>query len=331
MNSLVSDMDAGKVGALFVYGANPAYNYYEADKFKAALKKVKVSISFNDRLDETTELCKLVLPAPHFLESWGDAEPKPGMFSFLQPTIAPLFKTRSFEDSLLKWSGNATSYEDYFKQYRITKLGGLEGYETALQNGIVETTATTGSVSTLNGGKVGEAVAGIGSIKKGGKMELLIYEKVTLGTGLQANNPWLLEMPDPITRANWDNYAIVSPIFLKDNFGIDLSDRTQADKFEVHPDRDVIKIKVGNKEISLPVVAVPGTSNDIIAIAVGYGGQSAKPENTPDYIGRAAYGAGRNAFPFISYNGTTVEWNAADVSFEKTNETYNIVVVNSKE
>ena len=70
-------------------------------------------------------------------------------------------------------------------------------------------------------------------MKKGGKMELVVYQKVSMGIGLQANNPWLLEMPDPITRANWDNYAIVSPKFLKDNYGIDLNSRTQADKYEV--------------------------------------------------------------------------------------------------
>jgi molybdopterin-containing oxidoreductase family iron-sulfur binding subunit len=89
MNSLVADMENGKIGALLIYGVNPAYDYYDSDKFKAALKKVTATVSFNDRLDETTELVKFAIPAPHFLESWGDAEPKPGYYSFQQPTIAP--------------------------------------------------------------------------------------------------------------------------------------------------------------------------------------------------------------------------------------------------
>src|SRR6202041_2231433 len=97
MSGLVADMNAGKVGALLIYGVNPAYDYFDADKFKTGLAKVKTSISFNDRLDETTELTKLALPAPHFLESWGDTEAVPGYYSFLQPTIAPLFKTRALE------------------------------------------------------------------------------------------------------------------------------------------------------------------------------------------------------------------------------------------
>jgi MoCo/4Fe-4S cofactor protein with predicted Tat translocation signal len=327
-HTLVSDLDAGKVGALFVYGVNPAYDYYDAEKFKSALKKVKTTVSFNDRLDETTELCKYIIPAPHFLESWGDAEPKTGHFSFLQPTIAPLFKTRAFEDSLLKWSGNASTYEDYFKKYWIAKLGGLEGYEKALQDGIVEPIASTTGTVSFNNAKLSEASGAIGAEKKGGALELVLYQKISMGVGLQANNPWLLELPDPITKATWDNYVIVSPKFAKDTWGIDLSDRRQADKFEVHPDRDVVKIKAGSKELTLPVLIVPGTHDHVVGIAVGYGRQSAKHEgkedNTAEYIGKAVIGVGKNAFPLVSFNGSTVEWSAPDVTVEKTNETYQV-------
>ena len=105
MAQLVQDMNDGKIGAIFIHGVNPAYDYYDAKKFADGLKKVKVSVSFNDREDETTELCKFVFPDHHYLESWGDAELKTGYISFIQPTIAPLFKTRAFQTSLLKWSG----------------------------------------------------------------------------------------------------------------------------------------------------------------------------------------------------------------------------------
>ena len=121
MDDLVAQMDAGQVGALLIYGANPAYNYYDAEKFKAALKKVKLSVSFSEKMDETTELCKYIIPTHHYLESWGDAEPKSGYISFIQPTIYPLFKTRPFQTSLLKWSGNNTDYETYFKNYWTDK------------------------------------------------------------------------------------------------------------------------------------------------------------------------------------------------------------------
>ena len=324
MVGLVADMEAGKVGALLLYGVNPAYTYPDADKFKSALGKVKLSISFNDRLDETTELCKYVIPAPHFLESWGDAEPKAGFISLLQPTIAPLFKTRPFEDSLLKWSGNSKTYETYFSQYWTGKLGGTEAYEKALQEGVIESASATATSIAYNASKVPEAAAAIGAARKGGNMELVIYQNVAMGVGQQSNNPWLLEFPDPITKASWDNYFVVSPKFLKDNYNIDLNDRRQADKFEVHPDREVIKVKAGGKELSLPFMVVPGIPDQVLGISVGYGRQSAKPENTPAYIGRAAVGAGKNAFPLVGFSGGTFEWSAPDISFEKTNETYKI-------
>ena len=108
---LVADMNAGSVGTLLIHGANPAYSWFAADQFKAGLAKVKTTISFAGKVDETAELCKFVLPDSHFSESWGDAEIKTGHFSFIQPTIYPLFKTRRWQDSLLKWSG---ATEDYF-------------------------------------------------------------------------------------------------------------------------------------------------------------------------------------------------------------------------
>ncbi|HWK02243.1 MAG TPA: TAT-variant-translocated molybdopterin oxidoreductase [Puia sp.] len=325
MNALVADMNAGKVGALLIYGVNPAYDYYEADKFKEGLNKIKTTVSFNDRLDETTELVKFAIPAPHFLESWGDAEPKPGYYSFLQPTISPLFKTRPFEESLLKWSGSNTTYEAYFKQYWTSKLGGIEAYEKALQDGVIEpASAPAAATASFSNAKVGEAASAIGAWKKGGAFEVVLYQKVAIGIGAQANNPWLLELPDPITKATWDNYAIVSPKFAKDTFGLDLSVQRQADAYEVHPEKQVIKVKVAGKEMTLPVVIVPGTHNEVIGIAVGYGRQSAKPENTPDFIGRAVVGVGKNAFPLLGFNGTTVEWSNSEASFEKTNETYQV-------
>ncbi len=131
----------------------------------------------------------------------------------MQPVIAPLFRTRPFEDSLLIWSGNKTSYDDFFKQYWTSKLGGYNGYEKALQDGVVDRISTTAPIPSsttayLNAAtNVPAAASAISSMKKGGTHELVLYQQVGMGTGAQANNPWLLELPDPITRATWDNYA----------------------------------------------------------------------------------------------------------------------------
>jgi MoCo/4Fe-4S cofactor protein with predicted Tat translocation signal len=340
MNQLVADMNAGKVGAMLIYGVNPAYDYYNAAGFKTGLGKVKSSVSFNERLDETTELVNYVCPAPHYLESWGDAEPKPGYYAMMQPTIAPLFKTRPFEDALLKWSGDATTYEAYFKQYWTAQLGGVEGYEKALQDGVIEPkraggTSTSGgstaggsiaggSTASFSAAKVSAAASALTAKKADGTMELVLYQTLAMGMGHQANNPWLLELPDPISKACWDNYAVISPKLAKDLLDIDITSRRQADNYEVNPKKKVIRLKVGGKELTLPVIIVPGTHNDTVGVALGFGRESAKPDNTPNYIGRAAAGAGKNAFHFSWYNGTTVEWSATGLTVEKTDEVYKV-------
>jgi MoCo/4Fe-4S cofactor protein with predicted Tat translocation signal len=331
--SLLSDMNQGKISTLLLLDVNPVYDHPESKNFISGLAKVKTSVSFSGRLDETTELCKYVIPSPHFLERWGDAQPRSGYISMMQPVIAPLFQTRPFEDSLLTWSGNKTSYDDYFKQYWTSKLGGHEGYEKALQDGVVERSSATeplGSVTTAyasGNGAVAAAASAISSMKKGGSYELVLYQQVSLGTGAQSNNPWLLELPDPITRATWDNFAMVSPSFIKEQYNIDLSDHNQSDRFESHPEREVIRIKANGAEVTIPVVAVPGMPEGVFAIALGYGRQSADPKNTAAYIGIAAVGAGKNVFPFATSNGKTIDWMATDVGFEKTSEEYKIAQV----
>jgi MoCo/4Fe-4S cofactor protein with predicted Tat translocation signal len=330
--TLVSDMNAGKVNTLLVLDVNPVYDSPDSKNFKAGLQKIKTSISFSGRLDETTELCKFVLPSPHFLERWGDAQPRTAYISMMQPVIAPLFLTRPFEDSLMLWSGNKTTYDDFFKQYWTSKLGSHDGYEKALQDGVIEPIPAIGSTmlvnsTAFNAGSVAVAAMAISALKKGGQHQLILYQQVSMGVGAQSNNPWLLELPDPVTRGTWDNYAMVSPNFIKEQYGVDLSDHNQSDRFESHPEREVIRIKGNGTEILIPVLAVPGMPDGVFAIALGYGRQSADPKNTGAFIGRAAVDAGKNVFPFSSNNGTTVEWFVPDVSFEKTTEEYKIAQV----
>ncbi|KIC91101.1 TAT-variant-translocated molybdopterin oxidoreductase [Flavihumibacter sp. ZG627] len=316
MATLVNEMNSGTIGAVLIYDVNPAYDYYDAAKFISGLKKVRVSVSFNEKMDETTELCKYILPSSHYLESWGDAEPKAGYISLMQPTISPLFKTRQWQDSLLKWSGNATTYADYHKNFWTTKLGSNETYLKAMQDGVIEPATAPAGGGGFNGGGVAAAVTSIASAKKGGKVEVVLYQKASIGDGRHANNPWLQEMPDPITRATWDNYVMMSPVKGKELFDIDLTNNTQADQYEAFPEKPVLKVKVGNNtEVELPVLLIPGMHPDTIAIAVGYG--------RSEKIGRAATGVGKNVFQFASFNGTTVI-NYADAAIEKTAAKYKV-------
>ncbi|HTF29324.1 MAG TPA: TAT-variant-translocated molybdopterin oxidoreductase, partial [Flavitalea sp.] len=315
ITALVADMEAGRVGSLLIHGVNPAYEFFDGERFKKALARVKTTVSFNDRLDETTELCKYVLPAPHFLESWGDAEIKRGYYSMLQPTIYPLFQTRPLQDSLLKWTGATGNYESYFRNFWLTKLGNLDLFNKALQEGVIEPAFALAPAS-YNGTTLAASTAAAVGLKKNSKNEVIIYQKVFIGDGKQGNNPWLQEMPDPITKATWDNYAIVSPQFGKEVLGVDLNDQGQADDYEVFMTKPVIKIKVSGKEVTIPALIIPGTQANTIAIAVGYGRNSGKKEESNQNLGRAIAGVGQNAYPLLSFNGTTVNWTAADATVE---------------
>jgi MoCo/4Fe-4S cofactor protein with predicted Tat translocation signal len=348
MDQLVKDMNAGNVGALLVYGANPAYSWPDSASVINGLKKVPVTISFNPKLDETAQLCKYVIPDHHFLESWGDAEPKQGYYSFIQPTINPLFKTRQWQDSLLKWSENQNNYATYLKQYWAAKVGGESGWDKVLQDGVlnpesknatagvgtakdtsatapvvIQTSPAVGSSNTVVGGNLATAISAA-TAKKAGNVELFLYQNVGVGNGNGAANPWLQELPDPITRATWDNYVIISPAMAKELLGIDLNNAGQADSYEVNPPKHVLKVTANGKSVELPAVIIPGVHPKSIGIAVGYGRIAS--------VGKAATEAGedgvgnQNVYPFAAWNGTTVDY-INNVTVEKTGKKYSVAFV----
>ena len=349
MVKLAAELNAGNIGALLVYDCNPVYTYADGKKFAASLLKVPVSISFNTTMDETTELCKYILPSHHWLESWGDTEAVSGYVSIIQPIINPLFKTRPFQTSLLNWSGAGVvpevavkdsvvkgyvqgsklaitdAYESYFKNYWATKLASITLWDKALQDGVIEPTSIALSTgAAYNGANVAAAASKIATIKKG-EFEVILYQKISMGTGNQANNPWLQELPDPITKVTWDNYAMVAPSMAKTLFSFDVTNpnKKDADKYEVHPEKPVMKVTVNGKVLNLPVLIIPGLNANTIAVALGYGHASANTnkEINLDRIGRAAYGAGQNAYIFAGWDGTSFSY-SSPATIEKTEETY---------
>lgn len=324
MVALTEAMGKGEVGAIFMQDVNPVYDYYNGKKFAEALKNVPVSVSFAERMDETAQACKYVVPDNHWLESWGDAEPKTGYYSLMQPGISPLFKTRAFQDSLLVWAGSSTTYGDIWKNYWTAKTGSQANLDKALQDGVINPAGDMPMGGASFSGNVAGAVAAIQAEKAVSGMELVVYQKVSIGKGgAWSNNPWLLEMPDPITKATWDNYACVSP---KKAFelGAELTSIT-----EVVNAKKVIEISANGQTMKLPLVVVPGMNNDVVAIAVGFG-RDAK-------VGRAAASGkdkfgkeigGKNAYPFVSYNGQNFVYNAA-VTIKPTEETYDVAITQS--
>lgn len=184
------------------------------------MANVKLKISLNQSLDETSSVCNYVAPDHHYLESWGDAEAKRGCYSLIQPTINPLFNTRQAPLSLLIWADSASinklsdqPYYEYLKsnwQSNILSKGANASWDKTLHDGYLEAASSAGSaVFSCN---VNEAVATITKSNATGT-EVEFYESHNLGSGQYANNPWLMELPDPITRSVWGNYLAVSVKF----------------------------------------------------------------------------------------------------------------------
>ncbi len=302
MVELISDMAKGDVDAIFFLNANPAYDYYKAKEFTDALAKVKLKVSFSDHGangegvatlgDETSSLCDVIAPNHHYLESWGDAEVISGYYTIVQPTINPVYNTRQAEQSLLVWSD--APVKDYYTYVRnnwentILAKGGLsgqKGWETLLQTGsvkVAEKAAGTYSFSRdLNA--VAQTILTNSSkvTASGNDVELQVYQSSVMRDGKKANNPWLQELPDPVSKVTWENFVAIAPKF--------------GEKLNLK-ESDVVKITVNGYSVSLPVLFQPGQAQGTVSVAVGYGRTLAGP------VGN---GVGQNAFPFYSLsNGT---------------------------
>ena len=264
MDMLIGKMKKGAVSALLIYNVNPAYTWYDRNTFTEGLKKVGLTVSLSGTPDETNSFVQYICPDHHYLESWNDAEAKKEHFSLMQPAINQIFDTRQMADTLLKWSGSTMSYYDFIKDYwggnmmkrQSEYTDPVTFFDRTLQKGIFEPAAAP-KVSVEKPGKSG-SLPFDAILKKTGNnsdkniIEIVFYETVALGEGRQANNPWLQELPDPVTKICWDNYASVSPAFAKD--------------YNLN-DGDFLKLG----EVEAPVHIQPGQAYGTIGIALGYG------------------------------------------------------------
>ncbi|MBI3909892.1 MAG: 4Fe-4S dicluster domain-containing protein [Armatimonadetes bacterium] len=283
---LVEEMGRGEVAVLLIHGCNPAYTYPDAGAFLAALKKVPCSISFAISPDETTAATHYHCPAHHPMESWGDAEPQAGRFSLFQPTIRPLYRTRAFEDSLLKWSGRNVTFYDYLKQHWQAKIFPRQEkvtdfatfWDQMLQRGFLEVSLPAPTVSPLKPALMAAAVqhSGRPGGSRGAGLEAEVFESLALRDGSAANNPWLQEVPDPITKITWDNCAAIAPALAREK-GIE--------------EGQWLEIVVSGGSLKIPAHIQPGQHPRTVSVALGYGRTQAGP------VGN---GVGVNAYPLLS-------------------------------
>ena len=268
--TLIADMKAGKVGAIIMSGVNPVYTLPNASDFTEGLKNTELSVVFSMKEDETASEAQIIAAAPHYLESWGDVEIKKGHYGLTQPTIRPLFNTKQFQEALLAWTGNDASYHDYIKEAWGTTILGGSSFNQALHDGIyVGTIATETEDTTDAAGNTeapsGDAARALASSAKSSALELVLYTKTGMGDGQQANNPWLQEFPDPITRTSWDNYLTVSKA---DADALGLVNKHVANGAL---NGSYANVTVNGTTLKVPVIIQPGQAKGSVGLSFGYG------------------------------------------------------------
>ncbi len=261
---LIADMNAGSVHTLIMSGVNPVYTLADSAKFVSGLKKVKLSATFSLSEDETASITNIAIPAPHYLESWNDLMLTKGTYSLTQPTIRPLFSSKQFQEGLLSWNGNSADYYDYIKANSASYTNGVSWNQT-VHDGIAVGVAGGAAGGSANFAAAASALA---QSKAANGFELVLYTKTGLGDGQQANNPWLQEFPDPITRVAWDNYVTISKADADSKeLGLGNSIVANGGLNGSYATLSVNGIKLEN----VPVIVQPGQAKGTLGLALGYG------------------------------------------------------------
>ena len=312
--ALVDELKAGNVSALFVAGTDLTHNLPDRKTLAEAISRVPLVVSFSEREDDVSSLAHFVCPDHHPLESWMDAEPVAGVVSLVQPAIAPLGNTRSILESLARWSGrNETAYEILRSRWEREVLPHVaaERFETfwdrALHDGVVEVAAdapATGEFQT-------DAVQLVAEAADAKQLSVVLYSKVGLTESRHAHNPWLQELPDPVTKATWDNYVCIAP--------------ATAREFELS-DGDVVRVETPDgASIELPTIVQPGQHDRVLAIALGYGvrGTERFTNIGPQWLDAVptvlpGQRVGKNAASLIESRDGTLRYARGAVTLQKT-------------
>ena len=291
----IKDLKEDRIGAVLINDTNPLYSFSRSEELREVLKTVKLTVSFAMKEDETSEIMKVWAPKHHWLESWGDTHPITGMYTLMQPVIQPIFNTRQLQDSLLIWSkpeernlrfnkegllnfynscnGKTSIYYKFLRNFWekniLPKSNTVSSFNKALFNGFIKIPeSSVHNVITNNESLYLRKLTNIYE-KKG--LELRLYTKTSIGDGVQANNPWLQELPDPITRTTWENYITLSSVDAK-NLGIrnwHVGDGAM--------NGNCVNLKMKDIDIKqIPVYIQPGQALGSIGLALGYGRKKGK-------------------------------------------------------
>jgi molybdopterin-containing oxidoreductase family iron-sulfur binding subunit len=305
LDALLTELKAGAVGAVLLLGANPVYSDPRGAELAKLLEGVALTVATNDRLDETASVVRVHAPDHTPLESWGDAEPRRGVLSLRQPTVSPLHETRGAVESLLAWAGAPQGHYEFLRARweaevypRATpSTGGFQAFwDESVRRGVVTLPAgVLPAVPAFDEAGLEKALAGLAA--PGGDFELVLYPKVALRDGALANNGWLQEMPDPISKATWGNYVCIHP--------------KRAEQLGIS-EGSVVQLSVGGRTVALPALLQAGTHPKALGVAVGYGRTKA---------GRVADGIGANGYPLAAVVDGRVRRTVGGAALKATAET----------
>ena len=277
--ALVSAMSGGAVQTLVVLGGNPVFDAPTDLDFAAAMAKVPHSIALSNSVDETSSQAEWHIPRAHYLESWGDARAVGGTLGVVQPLILPLFGGRTPIEVLgLIVGGKERPGYDIVRETWNPILGAGEfesKWNRVLHDGLLSGSELPEVVPTLTPqplAELGRLIGGAGGSQPAEGVELVFVPSPSLHDGRFANDGWLQELPDPLTKVTWDNPALVSPK-TAETFGL--------------ANQDVIRLDYSGRSLELPVWILPGMADGVVALTLGYGRRRA---------GRIASGVGFDTF-----------------------------------
>lgn len=241
--------------------ANPVF-----DLSASFINEVETKISLVDSENETSSVSNYVLPINHALESWGDYNSRSNLISLQQPVINPIFDTRQKENIILTWvNGHSEAYSDdayhqylknSFKENVYSRLNTPAAFDrfwfASLHDGAVQLNNET-SANQFNYSAVSDI-----KVENKNNSEYLVHlqKSYYIGDGKFAGNGWLQEMPHPVTKVAWDNFAAVSPLTAK-SLDVEMN--------------DLVEVTTDGKNVKLPVIVQPGMADNLIAVELGYG------------------------------------------------------------
>ena len=264
LEALTADLGAGKVDTLLILGGNPVFDAPGNLGFADALSKAKQAIHLSLYNDETSRVCGWHLPAAHFLESWGDSRAWDGTLAIVQPLIAPLYGGRSAIELLATLTGEESpkGYDLVRRTAAATLTGGdfEKSWRTTLHDGRAENSAWPQTVSVLTTTNWAGGLAELGRTAEPTGVEVVFSGSAGIYDGRFANNGWLQELPDPMTKLTWDNAAVVGP--------------STAESLGVG-DQDLVRVTIGDRSADLPVYVLPGQAHGAVGVSLGYGRRAA--------------------------------------------------------